>query len=178
MYGCCFYNPQDPYRVLCGRDAPKFKRKFDLNTANDGASAKPSPFHALIVFEENYCLYGLVVCMTNRLNFIYASIRSPVHKSRDDNVGAVEEIMCVMCVRKYDLRKGDLYVLSLARVRQVRRRYISSELLMCGRGAHIILLLPLVDRYLETIDVCIWHMFVFMYVVEIVWECLLCSGHC
>ena len=31
-----------------------------------------------------------------------------------------------------------------------------------------ILLLPLVARYLETLDVCIWCMFVFMYVV-IVW---------
>ena len=32
-----------------------------------------------------------------------------------------------------------------------------------------ILLLPLVARCLETIDVCIWHMFVFMSVVVIVW---------
>ena len=34
---------------------------------------------------------------------------------------------------------------------------------------------------LETIDVCIWHMFVFMGVVVIVgglWECLLCSDRC
>ena len=31
-----------------------------------------------------------------------------------------------------------------------------------------ILLLPLVARCLETIDVCIWHMFVFMSVVVIV----------
>ena len=31
-----------------------------------------------------------------------------------------------------------------------------------------ILLLPLVTRCLETIDVCIWHMFVFMSVVVIV----------
>ena len=30
---------------------------------------------------------------------------------------------------------------------------ISSELLMCGRGVRSILLLPLVARYLETIDV-------------------------
>ena len=29
-------------------------------------------------------------------------------------------------------------------------------------GVHSILLLPLVARCLETIDVCIWHMFVFM----------------
>ena len=42
-----------------------------------------------------------------------------------------------------------------------------------------ILLLPLVARCLETIDVCIWRMFVFMSVVETVWRyvgCLLCGG--
>ena len=44
-----------------------------------------------------------------------------------------------------------------------------------------ILLLPLVARCLETIDVCIWRMFVFMSVVVtvgVLWECLLCSSHC
>ena len=61
---------------------------------------------------------------------------------------------------KYDLRKGDLFVLSWARVRQVRRGSISSELLMCGGGVRSILLLALVSRCLETIDVCIWHTFV------------------
>ena len=70
---------------------------------------------------------------------------------------------------KYDLRKGDLFVLSWARVRRVRRGSISSELLMCRGGVRSILLLPLVDRLLETIDVCIWHMFVFMSVVVTVW---------
>ena len=70
---------------------------------------------------------------------------------------------------KYDLRKGDLFVLSWARVRQVRRGSISSELLMCGVGVHSILLLPIVARCLETIDVCIWRMFVFMSVVVTVW---------
>ena len=35
---------------------------------------------------------------------------------------------------KYDLRKGDLYVLSWAMVRRVRRGSLSSELLMCGGG--------------------------------------------
>ena len=40
---------------------------------------------------------------------------------------------------------------------------------MCGVGMHSILLLPLVARCLETIDVCIWHMFVFMSVVVTVW---------
>ena len=71
---------------------------------------------------------------------------------------------------KYDLRKGDLFVPSWARVRQVRRGSISSELLMCGGGVCSILLLPLVARRcLETIDVCIWRMYVFMSVVVTVW---------
>ena len=49
-----------------------------------------------------------------------------------------------MC--KYDLRKGDLFVLSWARVQRVRQRSLSSELLMCGGGVRSILLLPLVAR--------------------------------
>ena len=53
---------------------------------------------------------------------------------------------------KYDLRKGDLFVLSWAMVRRVRLGSISSELLMCGGGVRSILLLPLVIRFLETID--------------------------
>ena len=80
---------------------------------------------------------------------------------------------------KYDLRKGDLFVLSWTRVRQVRRRSISLELLMYGGGVRIILIFPLVYICLETIDVCMWRMFDFMYVVVTVWgmwECLLCSG--
>ena len=60
----------------------------------------------------------------------------------------------------YDLRKGDLFVLSWARVRRVRQGSISSEMLMCGGGVCIILLLPFVTRCLETIDACIWHMLV------------------
>ena len=66
---------------------------------------------------------------------------------------------------KYDLRKGDLFVMSLARM----RGSISSELLMCGEGVRSILLMPLVARCLETIDVCIRRMFVFIYVVVTVW---------
>ena len=45
-------------------------------------------------------------------------------------------------------------------MQRVRRGSISSELLMCGGGVRIILLLPFVARCLETIDVCIWRMFV------------------
>ena len=63
---------------------------------------------------------------------------------------------------RYDLRKGDLFVLRWARVRRAMRGSISSELLICVGGARSILLLPLVARYLETIYVCIWRMFVFV----------------
>ena len=72
---------------------------------------------------------------------------------------------------KYDLRMGDLFVLSWARVQRVRRESLSSELLMCGGDVRSILLLPLVARCIETIDVCIWHMFVFMSVVVTVGAC-------
>ena len=73
----------------------------------------------------------------------------------------------ILC--KYDLRKRDLFVLSWASVRRVRRGSISSELLMCGGGVRSILLLPLVARCLETIEVCIWRIFVFMSIVVTVW---------
>ena len=51
----------------------------------------------------------------------------------------------------------------------MRRGSISWELLRCGRGVHSILLLPLVATCRETIDVCIWRMFVFMSGVVTVW---------
>ena len=54
-------------------------------------------------------------------------------------------------------------------MRRVMQGNISSELLMCGGGARSILLLPLLARCLETIDVCIWCMFVFMSVLVTVW---------
>ena len=125
-----------------------------------------------------------------------------VHKSRGDSVVRMWVQLkrwCVSCVWvlqrwhsgdgcglastlcKYDLRMVDLFVLSWARVRRMRRGSISSELLMCGGGVRSILLLPLVARCLETIDVCIWRMFVFMSVVVTVWWSvggLLCSGRC
>ena len=61
--------------------------------------------------------------------------------------------MSTLC--KYHLMKGDLFVLSWTRVQQVRWGSLSSVLLMCGGGVRSILLLPLVARCLETIDVCI-----------------------
>ena len=64
-----------------------------------------------------------------------------------------------MTLCKYTLRKGNLFVLSWVRVRRVRRGNISSVLLICG-DVRRILLLPLVTRCLEAIDVCIWRMFV------------------
>ena len=113
-----------------------------------------------------------------------------VHKSRGDNVVRMWVQLkrwCVSCVWmlqrghsgdgcvlastlcKYDLRKGDLFGLSWARVRRVRRGSLSSELLMCGEGVRTILLLPLVARCLETIDMCIWRMFNIISIVVHVW---------
>ena len=49
---------------------------------------------------------------------------------------------------KYDLKKGDLFVLSWARVQRVRRGSLSSEMLMCGGGMRSILLLSIMARCL------------------------------
>ena len=65
-------------------------------------------------------------------------------------------------------------------MRRVKRGSISSGMLMCGGGVCSILLLPLVARCIETIDVRIWSLFVFMYVQVTVCgsvEMLLCTGH-
>ena len=44
--------------------------------------------------------------------------------------GHLCDLASTLC--KYDLKKGDLFVMSWARVRQVRQGSISSELLVCG----------------------------------------------
>ena len=74
---------------------------------------------------------------------------------------------------KYDLRKGDLLVLSWARVQRVRRGSLISVMLMCGGGVRSILLLPLVARYLETIDRCMYMAHGCFYVC-----CSVCVGVC
>ena len=43
----------------------------------------------------------------------------------------------MLTLRKYDLRKGNLFVLSWARVYRVRLDSISSELLRCGGGVRV-----------------------------------------
>ena len=58
------------------------------------------------------------------------------------NSGDGCDLASTLC--KYYLRKGDLFVLSWARVRRVRRGSISSAVLRCGGGVRSILLLPLV----------------------------------
>ena len=77
------------------------------------------------------------------------------------------DLVSTLC--KCDLRMGDLFVLRWAWVRRVRHGSISSVLLMCRGGVRSMLLFPLVVRCLETIDVCIWRMFVLMSVVVTVW---------
>ena len=64
---------------------------------------------------------------------------------------------------RYNLRKGDSFVLSCARVRRMGRGSLSSELLMCGGCVRSILSLTLVARCLETIDVCIFKQILFIY---------------
>ena len=81
---------------------------------------------------------------------------------------------------KYDLRKGNLFVQIWARVRQVRRGSLSSELLMCGGGVRSILLLPLVAR-LPRDNRCMYMAHVCFYVCFSdrcggLLESLLCSG--
>ena len=51
--------------------------------------------------------------------------------------GDGSDLASTLC--KYDLMKGDLFVLSWAMVRRVRRRSISSALSMCGGGVRSIL---------------------------------------
>ena len=82
--------------------------------------------------------------------------------NKGGHIGDGCEVASTLC-------KYVLFVLSWARVRRVRRGSISSELLMCGGSVRSILLLSIVTRCLETIDVCIWRMVVFMSVVVTVW---------
>ena len=90
------------------------------------------------------------------------------------NSGDGCDLSSTLCM--YNLRKGALFVLSWARVRRVRWGRISLELIMCDGGVRSILLLSPVTRYIETIDVCIWRMFVFMSVVVTV--CGVCGNVC
>ena len=103
----------------------------------------------------------------NLASFFFTPARS-VHKSRDDivvHMWVQLKRWCVSCVWVLqmghsgdrcdlaltlcmcDLSLRDLFVLSWARVRRVRRGSISSEMLMCGGGVRSILLLPLVALY-------------------------------
>ena len=66
------------------------------------------------------------------------------------------ELASTLC--KYDLIKGDLFVLSWAMVRRVKWGSVSSELLICG-GDVCSILLSHVTRCIETIDVRIRRMF-------------------
>ena len=98
---------------------------------------------------------------TLRVLCVCVSVLQRVHS------GDRSDLASTLC--EHDLRKGDLFVLSWARVRRVRQGSISSELIMCGGGVHSILLFSIVTLCIETIDVCIWRMFGFTSVVVTVW---------
>ena len=72
-----------------------------------------------------------------------------LQRGHSDGNGCV--LASTLC--KHTLRKGDLLVLSCARVRRVRRGI--KELIMYGGGVRSIWLLPLVARCLDRINVCI-----------------------
>ena len=138
----------------------------------------PTPLILSLWGEYDHPVFGPPVSLSLHLASSSITTAGSVHKSRGDNVvrmwvqlkrwcgwvlqrghsGDGCDLVSTLC--KYDLMKGDSFVLSWARVRRVRCGSISSELLMCGGGVFCILLLPLVARCLETIDVCIWRMFV------------------
>ena len=61
------------------------------------------------------------------------------------NSGDGYDLTSTLC--KYNLRKADLFVMSWARVRRVKRGSNSTELQMCGGGVRSILLFPLVCKY-------------------------------
>ena len=65
------------------------------------------------------------------------------------NSGDGCDLASTLC--KHDLRIGDLFVLSWARVKRLRRGSISSELLMCGGGVCSILFLHLVMSFISSI---------------------------
>ena len=75
----------------------------------------------------------LVVCMCVQLNRCFVVCVSVLHKWQSGEVCVFTSTLC-----KYDLRKGDLFVLSWARVQRMKRGSISSELLMCSGGVHSI----------------------------------------
>ena len=64
---------------------------------------------------------------------------------------------------RYDLRKGDLFVLCLAT--SEAGKYLYGAANVCR-----IFLLSLVARCIETIDVCIWSMFICVSIVVTVWR--------
>ena len=92
-----------------------------------------------------------------------------LQREHSGNECILASILCKYTLYKYTLRKGDLFVLSWARVRRVRRKSISSEMLMCGGGVRSIVLLP------QMAHVCFYVCYSDCVGL---WECLLCNGRC
>ena len=112
-------------------------------------------------------LWGFAASFSRQSSSRAATPEGSLHKSRADSVvricGQLKRC-CVVCswVRqrgqsgdgcidasilcRYDRRKGDLFVLSWARVRRVCRGKFSSVLLTCGGCVRSILLLSLAAR--------------------------------
>ena len=121
-------------------------------------------------------LWGFAASFSRQSSSRAATPEGSLHKSRADSVvricGQLKRcrVVCswvrqrgqsgdgcvdasILC--RYDKRKGDLFVLSWARVRRVCRGKFPSVLLTCGGCVRSILLLSLAARCWETIVVCI-----------------------
>ena len=114
----------------------------------------PTPLTLVCGGESDHPAFGPPASLSLHLASSSITPAGSVHKSRGDSVGRMWVQLkrwCVSCVWvlhkgmysgdgcdlastlcKYDLRKGDLFVLCWARVRRVRRGSLSSELLMCA----------------------------------------------
>ena len=115
----------------------------------------------------SFALWGFAASFSRQSSSRAATLEGSLHKSRADSVVCIcgqLKRCCVVCsyVRqrgksgdrcveasilcRYDKRKGDLFVLSWARVRRVCRGRFSSVLLTCGGCVRNILLLSLAAR--------------------------------
>ena len=101
-----------------------------------------------------------MVCSDVQLNRCCVSCGCVLQRGHSGDVCLSASTLC-----RYVRRKGDLFVLSWARVRRMLRGRVSSVGLMSGGCACSVLFLSLFVRYLLTVAVCMVFMFVLMIAV-------------
>ena len=142
------------FAILSERNVPLcfIRLILDAYTRQQCCCCLPTPFDP-----SDHPTFGTTASLTLHLTSRSITPAGSVHKSNGDSVVCMWVQLkrwCVWVLQR--VHSGDgfgLFILSWARVQRVRRGSISSERLMCGGGMHSILLLPLVARCLDTIDV-------------------------